>query len=125
MFIGDGDPTEHGANDAQKSLVGTAEKQVFQRRKTIHKFLGGTIDAAVVVSGEATDGARGEDIGIDHMRAKIGDVFQCTIDDAVVPELFFAEVLLFRQVHPVVRIGEGGDAYAAIFEWFGVVEVVG
>lgn len=125
MFVGNGDAAEHCADDTEESLVGAAEEQVFQGCEAVDKFFRCTVDAAVVVSGEAADGARGEYVSIDDMRAKVGDVFEGALDDAIVPELFFAGVLVFRQIHPVVWVGEGGDANTAIFEWFGVVEVIG
>lgn len=125
MAVGDGDAAEHCTDDTEEPLIGAAEEEVSERSETVDKLLGCPVDAAVVVAGETADGSRSEDVRVDHVGSKIGQVLESTFDDAFIPVQLAADVLVFGKVHPIVRIGESGDADASILERLGVVEVIG
>lgn len=122
--IRDRDPAEHGTDDAEKPLVCSAEVQISQWRQTVGELLRCSVNAAVQMTGEASDRSRGEDVCVDNVSPEIRNVLDRRLQDLVIPVILRRHIVLFRQMQPVVRICQGRDPHSPVFQRLRIVEVV-
>src|SRR5438132_5811597 len=92
VFVRHRDPADERADDADQSLIGAADEEVFQRGGAVVALFRGAVDGAVVVAGEAADRFGGEDVDIDHMWAEVGDEAHGRRDHPLVPPLLLLAI---------------------------------
>ena len=62
MQVGHGDAAEHGADDAEESLIGSGEVEVVEVGASFAAFFRCAVDGTVEVAGKFTYGARGKHV---------------------------------------------------------------
>ena len=65
-------PLTIAPHDADKALIGAAQKYIRQVRGPVQLFVGCAVHCPVVVPGEPTNRLGREHVGIDHVAAKVG-----------------------------------------------------
>ena len=71
MTIRHADSTDDCSHNTNETLIGSAEKNIWQMGGPVKLFIRGAVNRAVVVPGKSADGLRGEHIGVNHIATKV------------------------------------------------------
>ena len=96
MLVGDRNPTDNGPHDPDKTLVGPAEKKVFQMRRPIQTLSWSPIDGTMIMRSETPYRFGCEHIGGDHVPTEIGNKPHGGCDRTIVP-IEFGNLIIGRR----------------------------
>ena len=126
VAVGHADAADDGPHNPDKTLVGSAKKNVGQVGCAVKLFVRGSINSTIVMPGEASNRLWGEHIGVDHLTPEIRHEPHGGFHGVIVLSDLGSLIFVVGQVAPVVMVGKCGDSNDAIgkFAIFGIINVV-